>query len=189
MELNEVKQYSTSPQNLPNYNFPPQQIVFSHSTPKFASSADFTAFSFNGLFLPDFPATSSISNSIPSFDVPDPRDPHHHGIPLEVAHDRRLKRMISNRESARRSRLRKKKQIEDLQGQVDHLRAANNQLSEKLITLLETNHQILQENTALKEKVSSLQVIVGDLLAPLRGVEDVSNRANYLKSEPSNHTR
>lgn len=159
-----------------------------HSSPKLtSSSAGFTAVSFSGLLLPDLsPTASSPSSPIPSFD-PDTRDPHHqqHCIPL---HDsRRLKRMISNRESARRSRLRKKKQIEELQGQVDHLRVANDQLSKKLIALLETNHQILQENTGLKEKVSSLQAIVADLLTPFRVFDDISNRTSQLKSEPSNH--
>ncbi|KAF7846790.1 hypothetical protein BT93_L3735 [Corymbia citriodora subsp. variegata] len=89
-------------------------------------------------------------------------------------HERRLRRMISTQESARRSRLRKKKQIEELQLQVDQLRGANNNLSEKLISLLESNHQILQENVQLKEKVSSLLVIVTDLLTPFRNVEEVT---------------
>ncbi|KAM5571013.1 basic leucine zipper 43-like [Rosa sericea] len=79
-------------------------------------------------------------------------------------HERRLKRLTSNRESARRSRMRKKKQIEELRHEVDQLYVANNQLSEKLIQMLEVHQQILQENAQLKERVSSLQVTFADLI-------------------------
>ncbi|XP_004301090.1 PREDICTED: basic leucine zipper 43 [Fragaria vesca subsp. vesca] len=79
-------------------------------------------------------------------------------------HERRLKRLISNRESARRSRMRKKKQIQELKHEVDQLYVANNQLYEKLIRLLEVNQRILQENAELKERVSSLQVTFTDLI-------------------------
>ncbi|KAI6675583.1 hypothetical protein NL676_003489 [Syzygium grande] len=90
----------------------------------------------------------------------------------DVVHEKKLRKRISNRASAWRLRLRKKMQIEELQMQVDQLQGANNKLSEKLVSLLESNHQILQvqENAQLKEKVSSLQVVVTDLLSPLGNV-------------------
>ncbi|KAE8661744.1 pescadillo-like protein [Hibiscus syriacus] len=68
-----------------------------------------------------------------------------------VFDEKRLKRIISNRESARRSRMRKKQQIEELQSQVNQLQTVNRQLSQKVINLLENNHEILQENAQLKE--------------------------------------
>ena len=82
--------------------------------------------------------------------------------------------MISNRESARRSRMRKKQQIEELQSQVDQLRTINRQLSQKLINLLESNHEIVQENAQLKEKVFTLHMVLADVFTPMRNLEDTS---------------
>ncbi|XP_022737337.1 basic leucine zipper 43-like [Durio zibethinus] len=89
-----------------------------------------------------------------------------------IVDDKRLRRMISNRESARRSRMRKKQQIEELQSQVDQLQTINRQLSQKLINLLESNHDFLQENAQLKEKVSTLHMVLADVFTPLRNQED-----------------
>ncbi|XVE54637.1 hypothetical protein DITRI_Ditri03aG0098100 [Diplodiscus trichospermus] len=91
-----------------------------------------------------------------------------------IADDKRLRRMISNRESARRSRMRKKQQIEELQSQVDQLQTINRELSQKLINLLENNHEILQENAQLKERVSTLQMVLADVFTPMRNLEGTS---------------
>ncbi|GMJ05818.1 hypothetical protein HRI_004251000 [Hibiscus trionum] len=94
--------------------------------------------------------------------------------PSIVIDEKRLRRMISNRESARRSRMRKKQQIEELQSQVNQLQTVNRQLSQKVINLLENNHEILQENAQLKEKVSTLHMVLSDVFAPLRNSDDSS---------------
>ncbi|XP_044476220.1 basic leucine zipper 43-like [Mangifera indica] len=107
---------------------------------------------------------------------------------VSIINERRMKRVISNRESARRSRMRKKKLIEELQIQVGQVQAINHQLSEKIILLLENNNQMLQENSQLKEKVSSLQILLSDLMNPLRGREEVTAptaNMNSLRSETS----
>ncbi|XP_023001142.1 basic leucine zipper 43-like [Cucurbita maxima] len=107
---------------------------------------------------------------------------HHH---LSVMAERKLRRMISNRESARRSRMRKKKQIEELQYQVGQLEGSNRQLSEKLIQLLECNQQILHENAELRRKVSSLQIILTDFLTPLRSCDEpFGSSINTRRPEP-----
>ena len=91
-----------------------------------------------------------------------------------IVDDKRLRRMISNRESARRSRMRKKQQIEELQSQVDQLQTINCQLSQKLTNLLQSNQEIFQENAQLKEKVSTLHVVLADVFTPLRNLDDTS---------------
>lgn len=102
--------------------------------------------------------------------------------------DRQKKRMFSNRESARRSRMRKKQQIEVLQYHVDHLQALNHQLSQKIIYLLECNQQIHQQNAQLKDKVSSLQVALSDLFAPIGNSDIPHHIPNGFLSEPPTQT-
>lgn len=80
---------------------------------------------------------------------------HHHQPSVVIDQEKRLRRTISNRESAKRSRMRKRKQIEELQMQLEQLMASNQHLSDKVFSLLENNRQILQENSQLKETVSS----------------------------------
>ncbi|CAA0411162.1 unnamed protein product [Arabidopsis thaliana] len=147
---------------------------------------------FNSAFLPntDFNVhlQSNVSTRINNQSHLDPNAEnifHNEGLAPE---ERRARRMVSNRESARRSRMRKKKQIEELQQQVEQLMMLNHHLSEKVINLLESNHQILQENSQLKEKVSSFHLLMADVLLPMRNAESNINdrNVNYLRGEPSN---
>lgn len=87
--------------------------------------------------------------------------------------------------------MRKKRQIEELQSQVDQLLTMNHQLSEKVIRLLESNHQVMQENGQLKEKVSSLQLVLSDILTPLRSnvEQEMSRGVNHIRGvEASNQS-
>ncbi|XP_010483738.1 PREDICTED: basic leucine zipper 43-like [Camelina sativa] len=148
---------------------------------------------FNSAFLPntDFnvqlQSASTRSNNNQSQSDPNALNIfHNEGLAPE---ERRARRMVSNRESARRSRIRKKKQIEELQQQVEQLMMLNHHLSEKVINLLESNHQVLQENSQLKEKVSSFQLLMADVLIPMRNAESNINDRNvnhHLRGETSN---
>ncbi|KAK9277792.1 hypothetical protein L1049_027348 [Liquidambar formosana] len=122
--------------------------------------------------------TSSLSNN----SISDEAKVHQ----ISLNHERKLRRLISNRECARRSRMRKRKQLEELQSQVVQLQIVNYKLTEKFIHLLECNHQILQENAQLKEEVSFFQKILPNMQTPVRYLEDVTHNTVRLKAEASN---
>lgn len=77
--------------------------------------------------------------------------------------ERKQRRMISNRESARRSRLRKQKHLDELWSQVVRLRTENHNLIDKLNHVTESHDRILQENARLKEEASDLCLLLADL--------------------------
>lgn len=77
--------------------------------------------------------------------------------PLDV---KRMRRMVSNRESARRSRKRKQAHLVDLETQVDQLRGENASLFKQLT---DTNQQFttaVTDNRILKSDVEALRVKV-----------------------------
>ncbi|KAL6994091.1 hypothetical protein U1Q18_012195, partial [Sarracenia purpurea var. burkii] len=77
--------------------------------------------------------------------------------------ERKRRRMISNRESARRSRMRKQKHLSELWLQVIRLRDENHQLADELSRVSESHEKDLQENARLKEAVSELRHMVADM--------------------------
>lgn len=85
--------------------------------------------------------------------------------------------MISNRESARRSRMRKQKHLDELWSQVVWLRNENHQLIDKLNHVSERHDQVLQENAQLKEEASELRQMLTEMqlnspYPSLRGLDD-----------------
>uniref|UniRef100_A0A7N0T926 BZIP domain-containing protein n=1 Tax=Kalanchoe fedtschenkoi TaxID=63787 RepID=A0A7N0T926_KALFE len=87
---------------------------------------------------------------------------------------KRQKRKQSNRESARRSRLRKQAECEELQGKVEKLNSENRDLKEELQRLSEECVRLSTENASIKEE-----------LTRLCGPEAVANLENN-NSTPSN---
>ncbi|CAG7879016.1 unnamed protein product [Brassica rapa] len=102
------------------------------------------------------------------FNLQNPQNDHDHDHDQDHVHDRcthpqasvvidqekRLRRMVSNRESARRSRMRKRKQIQEMKMHVEQFTTSNYNLYNKVISLLERTRQILHENSQLEEKLS-----------------------------------
>ncbi|KAG6398432.1 hypothetical protein SASPL_139892 [Salvia splendens] len=82
---------------------------------------------------------------------------------LSIINERKQRRMISNRESARRSRMRKQKHLDELWSQVVWLRNENHQLVDKLNHVSEHHDQVLQENVQLKEEASELRQMLTDM--------------------------
>ncbi|XP_058772210.1 basic leucine zipper 43-like [Vicia villosa] len=80
-----------------------------------------------------------------------------------VIDERKHRRMISNRESARRSRMRKQKHLDELWSQVVRLRTENNNLVDKLNHVSESHDRVVQENARLKEETFDLRQMVADM--------------------------
>ncbi|XP_054785830.1 bZIP transcription factor 44-like [Prosopis cineraria] len=93
---------------------------------------------------------------------------------------RKRKRMISNRESARRSRMRKQKHLDDLVAQVAQLRKENQQILTSVNLTTEQYLRVESENSVLRAQASELR----NRLESLNEIIDYLN-ANTL-IEPNN---
>ncbi|KAI4341657.1 hypothetical protein MLD38_026353 [Melastoma candidum] len=88
--------------------------------------------------------------------------------------ERKRKRMESNRESARRSRLRKQKQLDDLLGQVSHLECANKQLVDTIDAVQRKYSVVEADNSILRVQIAELTGRLQSLNSVLEVVEEVS---------------
>ncbi|CAA0825573.1 basic leucine-zipper 42 [Striga hermonthica] len=112
---------------------------------------------------------------------------------LSLIDERKQRRMISNRESARRSRMRKQRHLDELWSQVARLRTQNHNLIDKINHMSESHEKVVQENTRLKEETSDLRQMLMDLQISnsydiLRDFEDISCNMAHLKTESSDHS-
>lgn len=94
--------------------------------------------------------------------------------------------MISNRESARRSRMRKQKHLDELWSQVVRLRTENHNLIDKLNHVSESHDRALQENAKLKEETSDLRQMLTQLQIE-RSYEVPCNTA-HVRAESTNQS-
>lgn len=97
---------------------------------------------------------------------------------LMVVDERKRKRMQSNRESARRSRMRKQKHLDDLFGQVTQLNKENNNI---LSSINMTTHQyanVEAENSVLRAQMMELTQRLQSLNEILSYINNSNNNNN-----------
>ncbi|CAM8879732.1 hypothetical protein QQ045_019428 [Rhodiola kirilowii] len=126
----------------------------------------------------------SISNNSTSDEADDHQQLHH------VIDERRQRRMISNRESARRSRMRKQRHLDELWSQVMRLRNENHNLIERLNSMCESHEKLMQENAKLKEETSDLRQMlsslpIGSPYSALQDLDDVPCNTAHLRTDSS----
>ncbi|KAJ4912119.1 basic leucine-zipper 3 [Raphanus sativus] len=92
-----------------------------------------------------------------------------------VINERKQRRMVSNRESARRSRMRKQRHLDELLSQVAWLRSENQQLLDKLNQASDSNNLAIQENLSLKEENLELRQVITSM-KKLKGSTSIQGR-------------
>lgn len=88
--------------------------------------------------------------------------------------ERKRKRMLSNRESARRSRMRKQKQVEDLTNEISKLRGSNERLAHGIKAKEEAYLEMEAANGVLRAQTMELAERLRFLNSILEIAEEVS---------------
>ncbi|KAJ6919372.1 ocs element-binding factor 1-like [Populus alba x Populus x berolinensis] len=83
--------------------------------------------------------------------------------PLQIMDLRKRKRMLSNRESARRSRMKKQKHLDDLTGQLGQLARENNEILTRMNAISQLYMHIEAENSILRAQMVELSHRLGSL--------------------------
>lgn len=97
----------------------------------------------------------------------------------EVMDERKRKRMESNRESARRSRMKKQKLLEDLTNEISRLRSENSVLVEKIKEKEEAFSEMESSNTILRAQTMELC----ERLRFLNSLLEIADEVNGLSVE------
>ncbi|KAF5189603.1 Bzip transcription factor [Thalictrum thalictroides] len=91
-----------------------------------------------------------------------------------VIDERKKRRMISNRESARRSRMRKQQHLDELLNQVAQLQQENNGILQRINATAEVYVNVESENSILRAQMTELSDRLHSLNSVLRIIEEVS---------------
>ncbi|EPS68637.1 ocs element-binding factor 1, partial [Genlisea aurea] len=76
---------------------------------------------------------------------------------VAVADEKRLKRMLSNRESARRSRMKRERHIQELNDQVTYYRIRNMEIDKKCREMMGRYASVESENGMLRSQGEELK--------------------------------
>ncbi|XP_010931749.1 bZIP transcription factor 53 [Elaeis guineensis] len=98
--------------------------------------------------------------------------------------ERKRKRMLSNRESARRSRMRKQQHLDDLMSQVALLKEENSQISMQINLFTQQYVRLESENTVLRTQLMELTDRLRSLNSLLHLVEELSGMSMDIPEIP-----
>ncbi|XP_057966689.1 bZIP transcription factor 53 [Malania oleifera] len=105
-------------------------------------------------------------------------------VQYAMVDERKKRRMISNRESARRSRVRKQQRLESLVSQVNELQNDNSQMMQKINANTQLYIDVASENNVLRAQVTELTDRLRSLNAVLEIAAEVSGLAMDIPEIP-----
>ena len=91
-----------------------------------------------------------------------------------VIDERKRKRMLSNRESARRSRVRKQKQVEDLTNEISRLQGSNSQL----VQIIKAKEEAYNETDAANNILRVRTMELADRLLFLNSILEIAGEVS-----------
>lgn len=104
--------------------------------------------------------------------------------PPSVVHDRKRKRMESNRESARRSRKRKQQLLDDLVNDAANLKIENSRLESQIDMYTQQYLKVESENSVKRAQVMELADRLQSLNSVLHFMEDFSGMTMDIPEIP-----
>ncbi|EEF52622.1 Ocs element-binding factor, putative [Ricinus communis] len=100
---------------------------------------------------------------------------------------RKRKRMLSNRESARRSRMRKQQHLDDLMSQVSQLRKDNSQILTSINITTQHFLNVEAENSILRAQMMELSQRLDSLNEILNYINTTTSNGIYEIDHPHHH--
>ncbi|KAK6125342.1 hypothetical protein DH2020_040911 [Rehmannia glutinosa] len=92
-----------------------------------------------------------------------------------IIDERKRRRMISNRESARRSRMRKQKHVENLRNQANRLKVGNRELMNRLRLVVHQTQLFRSENECLRSEAVILRQRLWDIRQVTSTIEIINH--------------
>ncbi|XP_042026460.1 bZIP transcription factor RISBZ3-like [Salvia splendens] len=118
---------------------------------------------------------------------PDKFNKKRSGCSETVLDDRKRRRMMSNRESAQRSRMRKQKHLENLRNQANRLKVGNREQMNRLRLIVSQTRMFRGENERLRNEAVVLRQRLWDIRQVLvvRQLQQIMNPMQMLNNHPT----